>query len=91
MTEAAPSEGASIASIGREVESLVTSGQLGTVLRDFVGEAPGLSIGSAALLGYVLGAGVPPALLSLAVRTAGRMAFATLLQRQLFTTPRRNP
>lgn len=79
-----------IAGLRREVESIVRNGQLGTVLRDLVTEAPGLSIGTAALVGYVLGAGVPPALMSLAARSAGRVAVAALLQRQLFT-PRRNP
>ena len=79
-----------IASIRRDVESLVASGQLGTLLRDLVTTAPGLSIGTAALCGYVLGAGVPPALVSLATRAAGRLIVVTLLQRQLFT-PRRNP
>ena len=79
-----------IAGIRREVQSLVKNGQLGAVLRELVNEAPGLSIGTAALLGYVLGAGVPPYLVTLAAKSAGRLAVAALLQRQLFT-PRRNP
>lgn len=79
-----------IAGIRREIETLVKNGQLGSVLRDLVSEAPALSIGTAALFGYVLGAGVPPALVTLAARSAGRVAVAAFLQRQLFT-PRRNP
>lgn len=80
----------SIARIRRDVGSIVASGELGTVLRDFVNQAPGWSIGTATLLGYVLGAGVPPAVMSLAARATARLAFAAILQQQLFT-PRRTP
>lgn len=72
-----------VARLVRDAADVVSSGELAKALRHAVQESPGMSLGGAVMCGYILGAGLPPALVGWVARATGRALLATLLQNQL--------